>query len=72
MFICKKTNDHIEVEILGDSDSILIELHAFLKILLNKFYMHNQEDKILEEILDVVSDFADKHRLNEKGDKKDD
>lgn len=57
---------------MGDSDILLFEFHALTEKLLYCFHEHGQEGQVLDEIFDVISDFADKHIINAKGEKKDD
>lgn len=53
----------------GDSTLLLYELNVLIEELLESFYKHDQELLVLEEIEDVVSEFAEKHILKSKGDK---
>lgn len=69
MIKVEKVNDFITVEIYGHSDNILCELHVLLKHILKHFHTHGQELLVLDEITDVVSEFADDHKTNTKGDK---
>ena len=55
----------------GDSDNLLFEFHCIANELLDAFYMHGQEMLVLDEISDVVSEFAEKHTLK-KGEKTND
>ena len=54
----------------GDSELLLFEFNALTKELLNSFHQHGQELLVLEEITDVVSEFAEKHTPKTKGEKK--
>ena len=57
----------------GDSELILFELHVTIDKLLESYYRHDQEMLVLDEILDAVSEFAEKHTTQKtKGEKKDD
>ena len=58
--------------IQGDSDAILTELHCIIEKVLDSFHVYDQELLVLEEITDVVSEFAEKHTPKSKGEKKDD
>lgn len=67
----KKTHDLVTC-IKGDSVTLLFEMNIMISKLLESFYAHNQELLVLDEITDVVSEFADKHTPKTKGDKTND
>lgn len=69
MIKVEKVNDFITLEISGHSEHILLELHILLMHILKQFHAHDKEHLVLDEITDVVSEFADDHKPKTKGDK---
>lgn len=67
----RKSHQLIKV-LKGDSDLLLFEFHVLTEQLLEAFLEHGQEVLVLDEITDVVSEFAEKHTPKSKGEKKDD
>ena len=62
------TESHMLMKhIKGNSDLLLFELHLIIDDLLNAFHVHGQEQLVLDEITDVVSEFAEKHTPKTKG-----
>lgn len=72
MIIVEKKTNYIELDLSGDSDTVLLEFHMILKHLLNQFYEHGQEMLIFDKITDVITEFSDEHNIITKGEKKDD
>ena len=50
----------------GNTDLLLFELHIIMDELLNSYYEHGQALLVLDEITDVVSEFAEKHTPKNK------
>lgn len=55
-----KESHTLTMHLKGDSTLLLFELNVLIKELLESFYQHDQELLVLEEIEDVVSEFAEK------------
>ena len=68
-----KETHELTSHIKGDSELLLFEFNILTKMLLESFNAHGQVTIVLDEILDVVSDFAEEHTPEKtKGEKKDD
>lgn len=62
----------LEQHLQGDSKLLLFEFNSLTMSLLESFHVYGQEFQVLDEISDVISEFADKHIIKTEGDKKDD
>lgn len=63
---------YLTKHIKGDSQDLLFELHVLIDTLLESFHAHGQELLVLDEITDVVSEFAEEHTSKQKENKKND
>ena len=67
----KKTGN-LTSHIKGDSEILLFELNVLINKLLESFHAHGQETLVFDEILDVVSNFAEEHKPKTKGEEEND